>query len=150
MYTHNWLILLNIVQKICSWWANWLGYSSAARGELSLGSAEAVCVGGRCIAKKELSKSQMERGIERWTMDCSCGDRMLACDKCGVWRHTICSTFMIHSLFQSITSTSIILACKCRGDTVAHHVQIYECLKRKIQMLKYEINLQKQVQTSLC
>jgi len=46
------------------------------------------------------------------------------------------------------SSSSIILACTCR-DRVAHYLQIYECLKRKIQMLKYEINLQKQVQTCL-
>jgi len=161
-----------------------IGCSSVVDNSAQLGSAEAVCVRGRCMAKNELSKTRMERGIERWTTDCICGaknddgDRMLAWDKCGVWRRTICSD--IHdtqpvpidficlkcqnSDFKPISignyndktmtdisgssSSSIILACTCR-DRVAHYLQIYECLKRKIQMLKYEINLQKQVQTCL-
>jgi hypothetical protein len=103
---------------------------------------------------------RMKRGIERWTMDCSFGakdddgDRILACDKCGVWRHTICfdintqpvpihficlkcqnSDFKSKSIgnyndktmtdISDSSSSSIILACTCR-DTVAHHLQIYE------------------------
>ncbi|KAK9950373.1 hypothetical protein M0R45_005866 [Rubus argutus] len=62
-----------------------------------LGSAEYVRMRGRCNAKSGWSKYSMERGIERWTVDCSCGakdddgERMLACDVCGVWRHTRCS-----------------------------------------------------------
>jgi rubredoxin len=39
----------------------------------------------------------MERGLENWTVDCTCGakdddgERMMACDVCGVWQHTRCS-----------------------------------------------------------
>ncbi|TQD72213.1 hypothetical protein C1H46_042252 [Malus baccata] len=62
-----------------------------------LGSAEHVRVRGRCNAKSVWSKFRMERGTERWTVDCTCGakdddgERMLACDCCGVWRHTRCT-----------------------------------------------------------
>lgn len=78
-----------------------LGYSgvddSTQVKKLLLGSKEVVCVRGRCIGKNGLSKFRMERGLERWTVECSCGakdddgERMLACDICGVWRHTRCS-----------------------------------------------------------
>ncbi|KAK2421370.1 RING/FYVE/PHD zinc finger superfamily protein [Trifolium repens] len=77
-----------------------VGYSSvddSTQVKLLLGSAESVCVRGECIGKNGLSMFRMERGVEGWTVDCSCGakdddgERMLACDKCGVWRHTICS-----------------------------------------------------------
>lgn len=77
-----------------------LGYSGVDDStlvKLLLGSKEAVCVRGRCIGKNGLTKFRMERGLERWTVDCSCGakdddgERMLACDICGVWRHTRCS-----------------------------------------------------------
>ncbi|KAL5567434.1 hypothetical protein UlMin_030598 [Ulmus minor] len=52
---------------------------------------------GRCHVKSGLSRFRMERGLERWTVDCKCGatdddgERMLACDVCGVWQHTRCS-----------------------------------------------------------
>ncbi|KAI4347432.1 hypothetical protein L6164_008246 [Bauhinia variegata] len=77
-----------------------LGYSGvddSTQVNLLLGSTEEVHVRGRCIGKTGLSKFRMERGLERWTVDCSCGakdddgERMLACDICGVWRHTRCS-----------------------------------------------------------
>lgn len=77
-----------------------LGYSSVndnTQVKLLLGSNDAVCVRGRCIGKNGLSKFRMERGLERWTVECSCGtkdddgERMMACDICGVWRHTRCS-----------------------------------------------------------
>lgn len=56
-----------------------------------------VCLRGRCHVKHGLSRFRMERGMERWTVDCSCGakdddgERMLACDVCSVWQHTRCS-----------------------------------------------------------
>ncbi|QHN77998.1 PHD finger protein [Arachis hypogaea] len=79
-----------------------LGYSGVedpTQVKHLLGSEElaTVCVRGRCMAKNGLSKFRMERGLERWTVDCNCGakdddgERMLACDVCGVWRHTRCS-----------------------------------------------------------
>ncbi|XWS33074.1 hypothetical protein CRYUN_Cryun22dG0047400 [Craigia yunnanensis] len=77
-----------------------LGYGSvedSTQVKLLMGSTESVRVRGRCLGKNGLSKFTVERGIERWTVDCSCGakdddgERMLACDVCGVWQHTRCS-----------------------------------------------------------
>ncbi|KAK4280508.1 hypothetical protein QN277_012128 [Acacia crassicarpa] len=76
-----------------------LGYNvddSSQVKHLSGSMFNAVRLRGKCIGKNGLSKFQMERGTERWTVDCSCGvkdddgERMLACDICGVWRHTRC------------------------------------------------------------
>lgn len=73
------------------------GVDDSTQVKLLLGSKEGVCVRGRCIGKNGLSKFRMERGLERWTVECTCGakdddgERMLACDVCGVWRHTRCS-----------------------------------------------------------
>lgn len=56
-----------------------------------------VSVRGRCPVKNGLGRFRWERGIERWTVDCSCGaqdddgERMLACDICSVWQHTRCA-----------------------------------------------------------
>lgn len=77
-----------------------LGYSGvddSTQVKLLLGSKDVVCVRGRCIGKNGLGKFRMERGLERWTVECSCGakdddgERMMACDFCGVWRHTRCT-----------------------------------------------------------
>ena len=52
---------------------------------------------GRCPLKNGLGRFCLERGIERWTVDCSCGardddgERMVSCDICEVWQHTRCS-----------------------------------------------------------
>ncbi|KAJ8765351.1 hypothetical protein K2173_012048 [Erythroxylum novogranatense] len=74
------------------------GVDDSTQVKLLLGSAvESVQVRGKCLGKHSLSKYKMERGIERWTVECSCGakdddgERMLACDVCGVWQHTRCS-----------------------------------------------------------
>ena len=73
------------------------GVNDSTQVKLLLGSAKAVRVQGRCTGKNGLSKFRMERGLDRWTVDCSCGakdddgERMLACDVCGVWQHTRCS-----------------------------------------------------------
>lgn len=62
-----------------------------------LGSTELVRLRGRSPSKNGLSRFRMERGDERWTVDCKCGakdddgERMLACDVCNVWQHTRCS-----------------------------------------------------------
>ncbi|KAI9215730.1 hypothetical protein POPTR_T045600v4 [Populus trichocarpa] len=77
-----------------------LGYSGvddSTQVKLLIGSTESVRVQGRCLGKNGLGKFRMERGTERWTVDCRCGakdddgERMLACDVCGVWQHTRCS-----------------------------------------------------------
>ncbi|GAB4835483.1 hypothetical protein Ancab_000392 [Ancistrocladus abbreviatus] len=64
--------------------------------KLLLKSWETVCIRGRW-PQNGLGRFRMERGVERWTVDCSCGakdddgERMLACDVCGVWQHTRCA-----------------------------------------------------------
>ncbi|GFY94215.1 RING/FYVE/PHD zinc finger superfamily protein [Actinidia rufa] len=63
------------------------------------GSTESVRVRGICLGKNGMmmSRFRMERGVEPWTVDCTCGakdddgERMLACDVCGVWQHTRCA-----------------------------------------------------------
>ncbi|KAJ3678030.1 hypothetical protein LUZ60_001833 [Juncus effusus] len=60
---------------------------------------EVIRVRGRCLGLggEKLGLYRMERGLENWTVDCECGardddgERMMACDTCGVWQHTRCS-----------------------------------------------------------
>lgn len=65
--------------------------------KLLIGLNGSVRVRGRCPSTHGLSRFRMERGIENWTVDCLCGakdddgERMLACDGCGVWQHTRCA-----------------------------------------------------------
>ncbi|GMI88677.1 hypothetical protein like AT1G33420 [Hibiscus trionum] len=65
--------------------------------KLLVGTTGSVRVQGRCTSKLGRNRFRMERGTENWTVDCSCGakdddgERMLACDKCGVWQHTRCA-----------------------------------------------------------
>ncbi|KAG0500950.1 hypothetical protein HPP92_001022 [Vanilla planifolia] len=58
----------------------------------------AVLIRGRCLAGEgKLDRFRMERGTESWVVDCPCGagdddgERMMACDICGVWQHTRCA-----------------------------------------------------------
>lgn len=65
--------------------------------KLLVGTTGSVRVQGRCPLKHGLNRFRMERGTENWTVDCTCGakdddgERMLACDTCGVWQHTRCA-----------------------------------------------------------
>ncbi|KAK3027754.1 hypothetical protein RJ639_042246 [Escallonia herrerae] len=73
------------------------GVDESTQVKLLLGSTVVVRVRGRFLGKNALSRFRMERGVERWTVDCSCGakdddgERMLACDVCSVWQHTRCA-----------------------------------------------------------
>lgn len=73
------------------------GVDETTQIKLLLGSTEFVQIRGRIIGKNGLGRFRMERGIERWILDCYCGakdddgERMLACDVCGIWQHTRCS-----------------------------------------------------------
>lgn len=98
-----------------------LGYSGvddSTQVKLLLGSTvEFVRIRGRCLAKSGLGKYKMERGMERWTVDCSCGakdddgERMLACDVCGVWQHTRCS-----GINDQDAVPARFVCYKCRGS----------------------------------
>ncbi|KAI6689690.1 hypothetical protein NL676_026518 [Syzygium grande] len=65
--------------------------------KLLTGLNGSVRVHGKCLSMHGLNRFRMERGIENWTVDCVCGakdddgERMLACDTCGVWQHTRCA-----------------------------------------------------------
>uniref|UniRef100_A0A5B7BDD2 PHD-type domain-containing protein n=1 Tax=Davidia involucrata TaxID=16924 RepID=A0A5B7BDD2_DAVIN len=65
--------------------------------KLLVGSTGSVRVRGRCLRTHGFSRFRMERGTENWIVDCMCGakdddgERMLACDTCGVWMHTRCA-----------------------------------------------------------
>lgn len=69
----------------------------ATHVKLLIGMEGSVRVLGRCFVTHGLRRFCMERGTEKWTVDCTCGasdddgERMLACDACGVWQHTRCS-----------------------------------------------------------
>ncbi|THG02271.1 hypothetical protein TEA_012242 [Camellia sinensis var. sinensis] len=65
--------------------------------KLLVGSMGSIRVRGKCLGTHGLSRFRMERGTENWTVDCRCGakdddgERMLACDTCGIWQHTRCA-----------------------------------------------------------
>ncbi|XP_010499890.1 PREDICTED: PHD finger protein At1g33420-like [Camelina sativa] len=76
-----------------------LGYGSLDDSitlKFLVGTNGIVRVKGRC-SKHGLSRYRMERGVDNWKVDCKCGtkdddgERMLACDVCGVWHHTRCA-----------------------------------------------------------
>jgi hypothetical protein len=80
-----------------------------------LGSSQLVRVRGRCTGdNRRIVQFRMERGLENWTVDCSCGakdddgERMLACDMCGVWQHTRCSGI---SDFEEVPENFICRKC---------------------------------------
>ncbi|KAK8663741.1 hypothetical protein V6N13_083547 [Hibiscus sabdariffa] len=73
------------------------GVQDSTQVKLLIGSTGSARLRGRGPGKMGLSKYRLERGMESWTVDCKCGakdddgERMLACDVCGVWQHTRCS-----------------------------------------------------------
>ncbi|KAK9692017.1 hypothetical protein RND81_09G235400 [Saponaria officinalis] len=73
------------------------GVEDSALVKLVFNPLTTVNLRGSCPMKNGLGRFRMERGVERWTVDCSCGardddgERMLACDVCGVWQHTRCA-----------------------------------------------------------
>lgn len=72
------------------------GVDESTQIRLLLGSSEFVRVRGRVPGKNSVGRYRMERGLERWIVDCFCGardddgERMLACDVCSIWQHTRC------------------------------------------------------------
>lgn len=71
--------------------------TDSAQLKVVLGSCDSVRVRGKCLGKTGVNGFRTERGEERWTVDCGCGakdddgERMMACDICGVWQHTRCA-----------------------------------------------------------
>lgn len=73
------------------------GVDESTQIKLLLGSTQFVRIRGHFHGKSVSNRFRTEKGVERWTVDCFCGakdddgERMLACDVCGVWKHTRCS-----------------------------------------------------------
>lgn len=102
------------------------GVDESAPVKSLLGSAESVRVLGRCPGKNGLGQYRMERGIERWTVECSCGakdddgERMLACDVCGVWQHTRCS-----GIPDSDSVPAKFICYKCKSGSPMTKTSVY-------------------------
>lgn len=101
-----------------------MGYScvdESTQVKLLLGSAESVRIRGKFIGENCLSRYRMERGTERWIVDCICGamdddgERMLACDVCGVWQHTRCSSIPDS---EAVPTNFYCLRCRCNGQVI--------------------------------
>jgi len=60
-----------------------------------------------------------EGGFDDWTVDCKCGardddgERMVACDACKVWHHTLCN-----SIEDDEAVPSVFLCNMCYGDSL--------------------------------
>ncbi|XP_008802928.2 PHD finger protein At1g33420-like [Phoenix dactylifera] len=68
-----------------------------------LGLNEIARIRGTCSGvDQRFGQFRMERGLENWIVDCDCGakdddgERMMACDACGVWQHTRCAGISDH------------------------------------------------------
>ena len=121
------------------------GIDDSTNVKCLLGSAGFVRLRGRCHVKHGLSRFRMERGMERWTVDCSCGakdddgERMLACDVCSVWQHTRCSgipdsemvpaTFVCYRCKSSLSTGKTGTPCK---DEAVTNVGSNSCLGKSL------------------
>nr|XP_010927813.1 PHD finger protein At1g33420 [Elaeis guineensis] len=91
-------------------------------GELTLvkhifGPNEIAMIRGKCVGDdRRLGQFRMERGLENWIVDCYCGakdddgERMMACDTCGVWQHTRCIGI---SDYEEVPAKFVCKKCNC-------------------------------------
>lgn len=97
------------------------GVLESTQVKLLFGSTETIRLRGKCPGKNGLTKFRMERGVESWIVDCICGardddgERMLACDICGVWQHTRCSGIPDHDVVPARYVCSVCSASSGRG-----------------------------------
>ncbi|CAM8914787.1 unnamed protein product [Rhodiola kirilowii] len=88
--------------------------------QILVGTYGEVRIKGRCQMKHGLSLYRMERGTDKWTVDCICGatdddgEPMLACDTCGVWQHTRCVGI---SISESIPAKFVCAECLYIDDS---------------------------------
>ncbi|KAF4356182.1 hypothetical protein G4B88_015371 [Cannabis sativa] len=122
------------------------GVDDSTQIKYLLGSTGFVRLRGRCHVKHGLSRYRMERGVERWTVECSCGakdddgERMLACDVCSVWQHTRCSGILDSELvplrFVCYRCKSSISTGKtgapCKDEAVTTNVGSNGCLGKNM------------------
>ncbi|KAK6125644.1 hypothetical protein DH2020_040620 [Rehmannia glutinosa] len=102
------------------------GVDESTQIKLLLGSTEFVRIRGRFLGKNGLSRFRMERGIERWIVDCVCGakdddgERMLACDVCSIWQHTRCAGILDSN---AVPAKFFCHRCRRMGQTTKTHGQ---------------------------
>ncbi|XP_059656238.1 PHD finger protein At1g33420-like [Cornus florida] len=99
------------------------GVDESTQVKLLLGTTRSVRVRGRCLVKNGVSRFRMERGVERWTVDCRCGakdddgERMLACDICSEWQHTRCAGI---SDFDAVPARFICHRCSSSSGQITN------------------------------
>ncbi|TVU25939.1 hypothetical protein EJB05_28460, partial [Eragrostis curvula] len=90
--------------------------SESTQVKLLFGANGTVRVQGRCAGgERRVAIYRMERGVDKWTVDCLCGakdddgERMLSCDSCHVWQHTRCAGI---SDFDQVPKRYVCKKCK--------------------------------------
>jgi hypothetical protein len=90
--------------------------SESTQLKLLFGANGTVRVQGRCASgERRVGIYRMERGVDKWTVRCSCGakdddgERMLSCDSCHVWQHTRCVGI---SDFDQVPKKYVCNSCK--------------------------------------
>jgi hypothetical protein len=90
--------------------------SDSTQVKLLFGENGIVRVQGKCVGgERRVAIYRMERGVDPWTVDCSCGakdddgERMLSCDSCHVWQHTRCAGI---SDFNHVPKRYVCTMCK--------------------------------------
>ncbi|KAK3133512.1 hypothetical protein QOZ80_6AG0537470 [Eleusine coracana subsp. coracana] len=90
--------------------------SESTQIKLLFGENGTVCVQGKCVGgERRVAFYRMERGVDKWIVDCSCGakdddgERMLSCDSCHVWQHTRCAGI---SDFDQMPKRYVCKTCK--------------------------------------
>lgn len=98
--------------------------------KLLFGAKGTVRIQGRCVGgERRVAIYRMERGADKWTVNCSCGakdddgERMLSCDSCHVWQHTRCVGI---SDFDQVPKRYVCASCK-----LAHKPQMYRNFPNK-------------------
>ena len=84
--------------------------------KLLFGAKGTVHIQGKCVGgERRVAIYRMERGVDKWTVNCSCGakdddgERMLSCDSCHVWQHTRCAGI---SDFDQVPERYLCAPCK--------------------------------------
>uniref|UniRef100_A0A8I6WZ14 Zinc finger PHD-type domain-containing protein n=2 Tax=Hordeum vulgare subsp. vulgare TaxID=112509 RepID=A0A8I6WZ14_HORVV len=98
--------------------------------KLLFGEKGSVSIQGKCVGgERRVAIYRMERGVDKWTVDCSCGakdddgERMLSCDSCHVWQHTRCIGI---SDFDQVPKRYVCASCK-----LVHKSKMYSSFPNK-------------------
>uniref|UniRef100_A0A453HGF0 Zinc finger PHD-type domain-containing protein n=1 Tax=Aegilops tauschii subsp. strangulata TaxID=200361 RepID=A0A453HGF0_AEGTS len=98
--------------------------------KLLFGAKGTVSIQGKCVGgERRVAIYRMERGVDKWTVNCSCGakdddgERMLSCDSCHVWQHTRCVGI---SDFVQVPKRFVCASCK-----LLHKSKMYSSFPNK-------------------